>query len=267
MKKTSALGVVLVTFLAATTSFAQSIVHRWDMNTVNDIIGTANGILGTGAQLSGGILTPAGGGGNPGGGTGNGLNLPVSAVAGLNDAFSIEVWYTWNGTAGYQTVFAFSNGTNNDYLINVADRGNAPGNQSSAFKTSGNETYVQGSAFTPNVLSQVVVTYDGNTTANFYVNGVFANSITNVNPNFNLSSFTQLGIAGNSPWGDAVLHGTISDFRIYEGMLDGTQVSTLNGLGADATNGQIIAAVPEPGVLALLGGSAAMLLIRRRRRS
>lgn len=265
MKKISALLVVLAAFLAPT-SFAQSIAHRWDMTTVNDIVGTANGILGAGAQLSGGILTPAGGAGNPGGGTGNGLNLPTSAVAGLNDAFSIEVWYTWDGTGEYQTVFAFSNGTNNDYLINVANRGNPNvGKQSSAFKTSGNEVFVLGNAFTPNALSQVVVTYDGNTTANFYVNGVFANSITNVNPNFDLSSFTQLGIAGNSPWPDSPLHGTVSDFRIYSGILGDSQVSALNALGADATNEQIISAVPEPSVIALLGGAAAMLLIRRRR--
>lgn len=266
MKKTPVLLVALAAF-AATTSFAQSIVHRWDMNTVNDIVGTANGILGTGAQLSGGVLIPAGGEGNPGGGTGNGLNLPTSAVAGLNDAFSIEIWYTWDGTGTYQTVFAFSNGTNNDYLINVANRGNAQGNQSSAFKTSGNETYVQGSAFATNVLSQVVVTYDGNTTARLFVNGVFANAITNVNANFNLSSFTQLGIAGNSPWGDDVLHGTVSDFRIYEGTLTDSQVSSLHGLGADATNGQIIAAVPEPSVIALLGGAAMTTLLFRRRKS
>lgn len=231
-----------------------------------DIIGTANGTLGAGASLTGGVLTAAGGAGNPGGGTGNGLNLPTSAVAGLNNAFSIEVWYTWTGTPGYQTVFAFSNGTNNDYLINVADRGNAPGNQSSAFKTSGAETYVQGPANTPNTLTQVVVSYDGNTTANFYVNGVFANSISNINPNFDLSSFTQLGIAGNSPWGDAVLSGTISDFRIYEGALSGAQVTTLNGLGADATNAQIFAAVPEPATLALLGLGSAVVMLRRRRR-
>ena len=141
---------------------------------------------------------------------------------------------------------------------------------SSAFKVAGTERFVQGPTNAVNTLTQVVVTYDGNATANFYVNGTFANSITNVDPNFNLSSFTQLGIAGSSPWPDDALNGTVSDFRIYGGALTGSQVTALNGLGADASNAAIngVVAVPEPSTIALLvGAGVAGLVIRRRSRA
>ncbi len=100
------------------------------------------------------------------------------------------------------------------------------------------------------------------------MNGVFQVSITNVPDSFDLSSFTQIGVAGSSPWGDDSFHGTISDFRIYSGALDANQVSGIFALGADASNSAIIAAIPEPSTIALLvGAGVAGLVIRRRSRA
>lgn len=258
MQKKSSLLVsatAAVMLMGTSVGFSQvSLEHRWDMNSVNDIVGSANGELAPGAQLEGGVLIPANGD-NPAGGTGNGLNLPTSAVAGLDGAFSIEVWYTRTGDGVWKTLYAFTGGAGNDtdnYLIGVQRRGDPADTQSSAFKWDGAEYLTLGDLNAVNELSQVVTTYDGAGTASFYLNGVLQGTFTNIDPAFQLSSLTTLmGIGGNSPWPDDVLEGTISDFRIYAGALDATQVSTLNGLGADATNDQIFAAVPEPEVYAM----------------
>jgi hypothetical protein len=245
--------------VAALTSMAsaQSLTHRWDMSSVNDSVGGLVGTVVPNATLTGGVLTPTGN---------NGLTLPAATVSGINDAFTIETWYTFNVSSGFQTLFSFSNGTNQDYLINVARRGDS-GDQSAAFKVAGNETFVTGPINATGVLTQVVIVYDGNTTASFYVNGTFSNSINNVNANFSLSNYTTIGVGGNNPWNDPSVTGTISDFRIYTGALTAGQVSALNGLGADASNGAIngVVAVPEPTTVALLVGAGVAGLVMRRR--
>lgn len=263
-----------VMLMGISAGFSQvSFEHRWDMSydpvtkTVFDTVGGANGLLVGGATISGGVLTPVNGV-NPAGGSGQGVNLTADAVAGIDGAFSIEVWYTRVGESAYKTLFAFTGGegkNSDNYLIAVQKRG---GNeQSSAFKWNGIEKLALGAPNAQNQLSQVITTFsDG--IASFYLNGVLQSTITDIDPAFQLSSLTTLmGIGGNSPWPDEVLQGTISDFRIYSGALDDSQISALYALGADATNEQIFAVVPEPeayaiGMLALL----ALLIYSRSRR-
>lgn len=276
--------------VAAFTSMAsaQSLVHRYDMNSVNDSVGTAAGTLAAGATLNGGVLTPVDGA-NAGGGNGNGLNLPTSAVAGLSGSFSIECWYSWDGTGGYQTLYSFSNGSNANSLVSVAKRQGEQNiaSQSSAFKWAPNnaETIVQTrtnknpGAAGGLVLASVVTTYDATTNmASIYLNGAVVSAI-DLNTNqpigsttgtlpitgFNLSSLTQLGIGGSSPYTDEVVNGTISDFRIYSGALSQSQIASIYGLGADASNSAITAAIPEPTTVALLVGAGVAGLVMRRR--
>jgi hypothetical protein len=284
------------TIVTAFTSIAsaQSIVHRYDMNidgTANDSVGTADGTLSAGATIAGGVLTPQDGG-NPSGGTGRGVVLPTTAVAGLSGSFSIECWYSWDGTGGYQTLYSFSNGSNANSLVAVAKRqGEANlASQSSAFKWApdNTETIVQTrtnknpGAAGGLVLASVVTTYDATTNmASIYLNGAIVSAIdlNNSQPvgsttgtlaitGFNLSSLTQLGIGGSSPYTDEVVNGTISDFRIYSGALSLSQVANIYSLGADASNSAITAAIPEPSTIALLvGAGVAGLVIRRRSRA
>lgn len=251
--------------VAAFTSMAsaQSIVHRYEMNgNANDSVGTATGTV-VGGTFGGGAFTPTGG---------QGMSLPTAAVAGLNNAFTIECWYTWNGNGEYQTVFSFSDNTQNNFLINVARRGNES-IQGSAFRVNGeDQTLITGptnqTPGTSGPLTQIVITFDGISTGTFYVNGVASMTMTNINPAFDLSVFTKIGIGGNSPYPDPSVGGTISDFRIYNGALTAGQVTALNGLGADASNGAIVAAIPEPSTIALLvGAGVAGLVIRRRSRA
>jgi len=54
------------------------------------------------------------------------VNLTADAVAGIDGAFSIEVWYTRVGESAYKTLFAFTGGEGKDwdnYLIVVQKRG------------------------------------------------------------------------------------------------------------------------------------------------
>lgn len=54
------------------------------------------------------------------------MNLTADAVAGIDGAFSIEVWYTRVGESAYKTLFAFTGGEGKDwdnYLIVVQKRG------------------------------------------------------------------------------------------------------------------------------------------------
>lgn len=256
-------------------SLAQSLVHRWDMDTVNDSVGTSHGSLVNGATLDGGSLIL-----NPLANTGSGVNapalsLPTSAVAGLSGSFSIETWFTFDELGlVYTTLYSFSDGSTNSYIIGTPNRGDSGGIASVAFKNGGEpEARVNVPNLTDDQSYQFVATFDSTLNiGTVYVNGALVNLVSldtlKMQP-FNLSTFTQLGIGGLAPYGDRGLEGTVQDFRIYQGALSDEQVSTLYGLGADATNSEIFSAVPEPGSLALLlaAGAGAFFVARRRQRS
>src|SRR5579863_5774411 len=85
------------------TSAQAQLLHRYNFQTAgsaNDIVGTADGTIYGSATVSGGALTTTGSaGGLSGGVPQNSVGLPASAVAGLTNAFSLEIWYTasYNG--------------------------------------------------------------------------------------------------------------------------------------------------------------------------
>src|SRR5690349_18358926 len=73
------------------------LLHRYDFETAgsaNDTIGTANGTIYGSAVVAGGFLnTPGTAGGLNAGVPQNCVGLPVSAVAGITNAFTIQIWY------------------------------------------------------------------------------------------------------------------------------------------------------------------------------
>ncbi len=252
--------------------------YQFSTGTANDQVGTANGTLQGGASITGGALVTAGNnGGTSGqwGGTGPMLTLNSSAVSGINGSFTIEDWFTCTtGWPKFDTLYSFSDGTQGNYLLATPVRGGDPWQSSVAMRgaggtaTGGWDYFANGIYLDSPGVHQVVATYDG-TTLTYYVDGQLANyaslPATVTNPGFNLSTLTDIGINGGSPYGDPALTGSTYSFGIFSGALTAGQVSSLYSLGSDASAPLIVAAVPEPGsmTLAMFGG-ASLLLWRRR---
>jgi hypothetical protein len=274
-----ALTAGLLVSLAASAN--AQLLHRYDFDSVNDTVGTANGTLVGTASLAGGALVTAGGKGTVNGtwsGTGPRMTVDGSAVAGITGAFTIETWFTCTtGWPKFDTVYAFSDSTAANYLLSAPVRGGAPWQSSVAMKGAGGTATGSWDYFangiyldTPGVHQQLA-TYDG-TTLSYYVDGVLANfaglPATVINSGFNLSTLTSIGINGGSPYGDPSLTGSTYDFRIYGQSLTADEVSSVYGLGSDASTASIISAitpVPEPSTLALAGlGLLTSLILRRK---
>ena len=252
--KTSAIIVMLASLLDVSAN--AQLLHRYDFNTANDTVGTANGTLLNGATLSGGALITDGGNGATNGawgGTGQMMTLASSAVGGITNAFTLETWFQCTtGWPKYDSLFAFSDGTTANTLLGVPVMGYGP--WPSGFNIAGgggsNSVTVRGIYLDNNAKHQVLLTYDG-TNFTYYVDGVLANfsgfSATASDPGFNLSSLTDLGINGGSPWGDPILTGSTYDFRIYGQGVSALQVAQIYALGSDANNSDITAIVtPAP---------------------
>lgn len=250
------------------------LLHRYDFTAdANDTVGTAHGTLVGGASISGGALNTDGGNGAVNGQWGSGgpmVSLDASAVAGLSGAFSIETWFQCtSGWPKYDSLFAFSDNTQDNYLLGVPVRGYSPWPSGVGIKGAGGNTSDQpvvGPYLDDNTPHQAVLTYDG-TTFSWYVDGALADfsglPATLNNPGFNLSTLTYIGINGGSPWADPSLTGSTYDFRIYGQALTTAQVAGLHTLGADAVNVSIVDAIAtvasnpvvvDPGIPMSTGG-------------
>lgn len=207
------------------------------------------------------------------------LSLPASIGTGITGDFSIEDWLTQSGSeTAYTSIFSLSTSTSNFILLNPNRNG---GGTSADFDQPGvtgpgaNGTEVNiidpGTSFKVGgnfgTELQIVVTYVSSTgIASVYNDGTLLAS-GNVGTGFSFQAATNGaydGINGGDAYGDPDFQGSTDDFRIYSGALTTSQIAALDTLGANATNAQINAAVPEPtSLLAMLAiGPAA---IRRRR--
>jgi hypothetical protein len=268
--------------LGLTASANAQLLHRYDFTTdASDSVGTAHGSLFGGATLIGGALTTAGGNGavnGTWGGTGPRLTLDSSAVSGISGAFTIESWFTCTtGWPKFDTLYAFSDGTVNNYLLGAPVRGYSPWPSGVGIKGAGGagdgnwDQIVSGIYLDTPGIHQTMLTYDG-TTFRYYVDGALADfsglSATAVDPGFNLSTLTYIGINGGSPWNDPSLTGSTYDFRIYGQSLTAGQVASVYNLGADASTALIteaITPVPEPSAMALAGVALVVVWARSRR--
>ncbi|MBB5353289.1 hypothetical protein HNR46_003544 [Haloferula luteola] len=270
----------LACLLAPSLSHA-ALVHRYDFATDGqalDTVGTADGTIYGSATVSGGVLTTTNVLGQLSGGLPqNGVGLPASTVSGITGAFTIEMWTNYSyGGSSYTTAFSFSDGTTSNYLLGTPARGGSPYPSSIAViggGVAGGEQLALGQYF-DNGPHHWVITYDG-TNLTYYqdtstdlagYNTSHSYSATIAAPGLDLSTLTQIGIAGGAPYGDNSATGTTLDFRIYDVAVTPSQVVALNALGADASNAAINAiVVPEPASASLALVAAGGLLLRRRR--
>ncbi|MGN6370573.1 MAG: LamG-like jellyroll fold domain-containing protein [Phycisphaerae bacterium] len=294
MRKVLGMSVVGVMMGACAMAAKADLVHRFDFSTgsTNDTVGTSTGTLLNGAAVTGGALVTDGGNGavdGKWGGTGPMMTIDSSVTAGISGAFTIEDWFTCTTNwPKYDTAYAFSDGTQNNYILQAPVRGYSPypsgvgvcgaggyGHSDPGFGGAWDGVvsgqYLDNAPATPPGAHEAVLTYDG-TTLSYYVDGVLADynglASTLVDPGINLSMLGNVALNGGSPYDDPALTGSTYDFRIYTGALSANQVASLYslGFGSGASNSAINAiATPEPASLGLLAVGAVALIGRRRR--
>lgn len=246
------------------------LAHRYNLTDGTDSVGSANGTLSGNATFANGQLTTSGNDNT------SYLSLPSSVGTGITGNFSIQVYTsTTNPGTSYSTLFSFASSQSNFILLNA----NRPGlnatsvNFQQAPSTPGEINVSAGSALlTDGAEHDIVFTYAfASGDVSIYNNGTLAGS-GNIGAGFSFQTATAgafNGINGHAPFtGDNTYAGSTDDFRIYSQTLTASQVSALDAAGANATNAQIAAAVPEPSSwVAMFAGIAALCGVQRYRRS
>jgi Glycosyl hydrolases family 43/Concanavalin A-like lectin/glucanases superfamily len=251
-------GIVLAVAALTVGSAQGQLLHRYDFQTAgnaNDIVGTANGTIYGTATVSGGALNTTGViGALSGGVPQNSVGLPPSAVAGITNAFSIEIWFYANYNGPTCTLFSFSDSTTSSYVLATPATGSSPfpsrveviGGGGKISAQDADQIYCDNAT-----LHDMVVSYDG-TNVTYYLDGTLAaysglaNSFSD--PGLNLSRLTYIGIAGGSPAADNTINGQVYDFRIYGQALNLAQMAAIYklGSGASASNAAISNALASP---------------------
>jgi hypothetical protein len=209
-----------------------------------------------------------------------------SALSPFTGDFSLQIWYTSSASfaantalfGGTTTTSSDSNLTGDQALFAVyngaMDRIRPVVGNNTKYGYDANNNTPSGTGATPNTLYDYVVTYSAATsTFTLYMNGVQIGTTFSV-PYFTglngLANGFSIGGVQNPAFGsDNAAAANITSFMMYTGALDSTTVSNLHGLGSNPNGDQFqsvgIAAVPEPGVVALLVvGLGGTLFFRRR---
>ncbi|MBN2162778.1 MAG: PEP-CTERM sorting domain-containing protein [Pontiellaceae bacterium] len=276
MKKLVALGVVSALSLTVNAE----LLHRYDFETdANDSVGTANGTISGSASIVDGGLYSGGSGINGtlvGGIPNNGVLISADAVSGITGAFTVEMWFTAPYGGPWNTAFSFSDGTTDNYVIGCPARGDSPYPSSIDAKGGGSTPsgkLALGQYADNGTLQHMLVTFDG-TTLTYYQNAstdyngfntLHGYSASIDATGLDLSTLPIIGVNGGSPWNDNSMAGSVWDFRIYDNAVSAGQASALFALGADASNVDVIAAIPEPATFGLLGVAGISLVFARRR--
>jgi hypothetical protein len=284
----SAAWLVLAIAAMPLASANAALVNRYMANGDGvDSVGGANGTLldpgGTASFASGTVVSTTNANNT------DYLSLPSTVGSGITGDFSIEDWLTQTGSeTAFTSIFSLSSATptnlatTNFILLNPNRNGtgttadfdqpgvtnggagtevniNAP---NTSFKVNGN--------FGTEL--QIVLTYVSSTgIASIYNDGTLLAS-GNVGTGFSLQEAANGGgtsydgIGGGDAFGDPDFMGATNDFRIYSQALSPAQITALGSAGANATNAQINAIVPEPASLAVLVGLGALMGRRRPRR-
>ena len=231
--------------LAAAAPASAQLTHRYSFDgsgtTLIDTVGGANGTAMGGATLAGtGALTFDG--------VDDYAELPTGLIAGETQA-SFEVWYTWDVATpvnwtrlmdfGDNTGGAGAQGVGQTYLV-ISPQASNPMEHAGVIKTNpaGSSFKVySGQAATLSTLTHIVFTYDSvGDTMSLYLDGLpvgtemVNDELTDV--------IEQNNWLGRSQFiNDPYFTGTISEFRIYSGVLDPNAVAASFAAGPDVVAG------------------------------
>jgi hypothetical protein len=255
------LGGVLAMSVSST-SFAQT--HRYSFDgDANDSIGGAHGSLMGTTSVSGEQLVLPGGDNA----SGNFLNLPAATIA-INTytALTLEMWSTQpTANQGFSMTAVFGGtwdtGVGQDYLMIATTRGddvskaaiaNTPDNAEPWL----DEVGVTGPELNDDLQHYYALTISG-TELSYYIDGALQGSTPLGAATLSALS-TQFAYLGRGVYnGDAMVQGSINEFRIWDQALSADRIAAHNVLGPDL--------VPEPSLFALLGLGIAGLIFRHRR--
>ena len=229
-----ALGVLALSLFALPCLLsAQNLQHRYSfVSDASDSVGTANGTVvapngGTAATINNGLTLPGGGG--PG--FSGYVTLPAGILNTTTNA-TVEFWAAQSAANGWAEVWSFNNGTPS-YWAFISDGDNNNGNIEQALRLNNNETDSQSGVGMPGTVTHYTVTYNSTN----LVDTIWEGSSTIASATVPNSSYTpgaqNFGtyFIGQDPWPDPQWQGTIYEFRIYNGVLDGYQVAVDDAAG------------------------------------
>lgn len=233
---------------SAPTLHAQTLVHRWSFDTLNDSVGTAHATLAGTASLSGGALLLPGGGARS-----NYASVPIGPTLNAASSLTVETWFTTNTNQNWSKVWMFGTpggaGDTSKY-IDFTPRVGIGTNYPSASFIPGAPPEINTRA-DPNsatlaagtqILSTVVYDDPGNQ-IRLYIDGSLVDSVTWNGTISQLGNTTQNFIGSPVFYNDACFNGSVNELRIWAGAMGDAQVA------ADASAGPAAIAPHDPNLV------------------
>ncbi|WP_370477323.1 LamG-like jellyroll fold domain-containing protein [Tamlana flava] len=169
------------------------------------------------------------------------VQLPYDV--GNHGEITVATWVNWNGGGAWQRIFDFGNGEEESiYLTTNNWSGNIEFNIYNA--ASGNNVLV-GPSIPQNTWVHLAVTF-GASEMVLYLNGqpVAQSTSPSINP---LDIKPVLNYIGRSQWPDALLNGSIDDFRVYNYPLSAQEIAVLAGISTENTPPTVTITNPTEG--------------------
>ena len=245
---------------------APTLIHRYGFaSDASDSVGTAHGILMSNAVCANGTVVFDG--------SNSWVQLPANFVTNLAD-LTFEFWLTWNGGAAWQHIFDFGDNIGNygngyGYALNdiclVAETGFVATDGGGhlaliTFTTPGlQKSQLSVPPLTTGVKHHLVWTYNAvSTTSELFIDGALATYNSGLTYTFSGFHDAPNCWLGQSQFNDIQYHGSIDEFRIYDGALSAQQVAFNHAIGPDLiatpvqisgslANGQITLSWPVAG--------------------
>jgi hypothetical protein len=244
--------------LAAGTSGlqAQTLVHRWSFDTLNDSVGTAHATLNGTATLSGGALVLPGGGART-----NYASVPISATLSAASSLTVETWFTTNADTNWAKVWMFGtpggSGDGSKYIDFTPRVGIGTNYPSASFNPGSAETNTRpdpnsATLTTGTQILSTVVYDDPSNQIRLYINGTLADSVAWNGTISQLGTTTQNFIGAPVFYNDGCFNGSVNELRIWSGAMAEAQVTA----NASAGPGTIAPRDPQLAVASLIQASS-----------
>lgn len=214
---------------------AQTLVHRWSFDTLNDSVGTAHATLTGTANVTGGALVIPGGAVRA-----NRANLPIGATLAAASSLTVETWFTSTANQAWAKVWMFGtpggSAETSKYIDFTPFVGIAPNFPSASFKPATGEVNTRGGtnpatlATGTQVLSTVVYDDPGDQ-IRLYLNGTLADSVAWTGTISELGNTTQNFIGAAVFYGDVCFNGSVNEMRIWNGAMGDAQVAANSSAG------------------------------------